>query len=256
MAYGDDATPIFRSAFRHPNDEANGSGVRPVVFDVLAPDYETSLLPDDIKLVLHINPSSMSWDYQKIIERIQTKGGWVEQHYGDGTTEVRMEMSTGGLMRLYSGMSNITGGGYDTGGNRRQTIAYDKYLDILTLFHNNGAIFDDVGTVAFQGIIKMSFDGESYYGWFSAFDVAEAADKPYQFMLSCTMTISHETRKFRTTSVYDSYFVDIASESLPSDDSWDGGLFSGWGEGLEHEEMTDEYSSHIFTTATKYGPED
>ena len=137
--------------------------------------------------------------------------------------------------------SNVTGGGYDTDGTRRQTIAYDKYLDILALFHNNGAIFDDVGTIAFQGIIKMSFDGEVFYGWFTSFDVSEAADSPYQFTLSYSMTISHEVRRLRTTAVYDSDFTNTVAEANAVDGkdqsgAWDGGLFTdgGWAVSYTH----------------------
>ena len=166
--------PVFRSAFRSPADEFDKNlGIRPVVFDILAPDYETSLLPESIKMVLHVNPRSMTMSFSKVIERIQTKGGYVEQHWGEGARTIAFDMATGGFKRLYSGLSNVTGGGYDTQGTRRETIAYDKFLDLLALFHNNGAIYDTSGQVAFQGIIKISYDGGVYFGWFDNFSVNE-----------------------------------------------------------------------------------
>lgn len=197
-------TPLFRSAFMSPEDEYNGLGKRPVVLDVLATDLETSLLPDDIKMVLHVNPSTFKLGYQKIIERIQTKGGWVEQHWGEGVRSLSFEMASGGFMRLYTGLSNITGpgptgDGYDTGGTRRDTIAYDKYLDMLALFHSNGSIYDTRGQIVFQGIIKISFDGGVHFGWFQSFNVSEAAEKPYQFDLSAEFTVSHEAWTLRST---------------------------------------------------------
>lgn len=191
--------PVFRSAFQSPADEFNTNlGVRPVVFDILAPDYETSLLPDSVKLVLHVNPRSMAMSYSKVIERIQTKGGHVEQHWGEGTRTITFDMATGGFKRLYSGLSNVTGGGVDTGGNRRETIAHDKYLDILALFHNNGSIYDTNGQIAFQGIIKMTFDGGIYYGWFDNFSVNEDSEVPYMFNLSAQFTVSHESLRLRS----------------------------------------------------------
>ena len=72
------AIPAIRSAFTSPNDEASGRGIRPVVFDILGPDWETSLLPDDFRLILHVNPKSMAIKYQRQVERIQTRGGFVE----------------------------------------------------------------------------------------------------------------------------------------------------------------------------------
>jgi hypothetical protein len=193
--------PLFRSAFKSPADEYDPNlGVRPMVFDILAPDRETSILPDTLKLVLHVNPASMSLSYSKVIERIQTKGGYVEQHWGDAPTTISLSMVTGGFMRLFSGLSNITGGGQDMLGTRRETIAYDKYLDMLALFKNNGAVYDTTGKIVFQGILKMTFDGGVYLGWFSSFSVNEAAEKPYMFDLSAEFTVSKEIVRLRSSA--------------------------------------------------------
>ena len=50
-----------------------------------------------------------------------------------------LEASTGGFMRLYTGLSNVTSPA-TTGGTRRETLAYDSYLDLLSLFHHNGSV--------------------------------------------------------------------------------------------------------------------
>jgi hypothetical protein len=187
---------VIRSAFSSASDEYNGTGKRPVVFDILGPDWETSLLPEDLKMVLHVNPASMGITYAKQIDRIQTRGGYVEQHWGDAAQELSLTLVTGGFVRLYSGMSNITSTKY--GGNRRETIAYDKYLDLLALFHNNGSIYDTRGSIVLQGIIKITFDGGVWLGWFSNFVVAESADKPYQFSLTASFTVHREVMTFRS----------------------------------------------------------
>lgn len=97
MPVRDRSAPIFRGAFLSPEDEFDqNQGVRPVVFDILAPDMETSILPDGVKMVLHINPTQMQFTYQKVIERIQTKGGFVEQHWGEGARTISFSMVTGG----------------------------------------------------------------------------------------------------------------------------------------------------------------
>lgn len=194
-----DAPPIFTSAFVSEDDEFNGLGIRPVVFDILGPDLSTSILPEGLRMVLHVNPASMNFSYAKQIERIHTKGGFVEQHWGEAARSLSLNLATGGFKRLYSGLSNITGGGKDVEGTRRETIAYDKFLDLLALFHNNGSIYDTSGQIALQGIIKVLFDGGVYLGWFSAFNVSEAAEKPYQFALTAEFTIAHEVMRLRTT---------------------------------------------------------
>lgn len=190
--------PIFKSAFVSEDDEFSAQGIRPVVFDILAPDLVTSILPEGTRMVLHVNPSSMAFSYAKQIERIQTKGGFVEQHWGEAARSITFAMATGGFKRLYSGLSNVTGGGHDTDGTRRETIAYDKYLDLLALFHNNGSIYDTSGQIALQGIIKVLFDGGVYLGWFTDFGVTEAADKPFQFALTATFTVAHEIMRLRS----------------------------------------------------------
>jgi hypothetical protein len=191
--------PLFTGAFpARQNDEFSGRGVRPVVFDILGPDHETSILPEGLKLVLHVNPSSMSVKYSRGVERIQTKGGWVEQHWGDQPQSMDFQAATGGFMRLYTGISNVTSPNL-TGGTRRETLAYDTYLDLLALFHNNGSVYDASGQVALQGSIKVTFDGGVYLGWFEgSFSVSESADKPFQFALTASMNISKEIQVWRT----------------------------------------------------------
>lgn len=192
---------VFKSAFKSAEDEWNPSlGVRPVVFDILAPDHETSILPEGYKLVLHVNPRTMSINNEKTIERIQTKGGFVEQHWGEGARTIDFNMATGGFMRLYSGLSNITGGtgSLDVGGTRRETIAYDKYLDLLALFHSNGGIYDMTGKLVFQGIIQITFDGGIFQGYFSGFSITESAEKPYAFEITTQFTVAKEVQRFRS----------------------------------------------------------
>ena len=211
-----DRQPLFRGAFpAGADDEFSGRGVRPVVFDIIAPDGETSILPDELKLVLHVNPSSMSLKYEKVIERTQTKSGFVEQHFGDGTTNIDFEMATGGFMRLWTGLSSNTSPNM-TGGTRRETLAYNSYLDILALFHNNGSVYDITGQVALQGKLKVMFDGGVYYGWFTSFTGSESADKPYQFSLTASFEVDSEVQTWRTA-------VSLSNPTLPSETSFGGG---------------------------------
>ena len=197
--------PVFRSMFSSPTDRRKG--IRPVVFDVLGPDWETSLLPENYRLVLHVNPQSMGIKYQRQVTRIQTRGGFVEQHWGDGPIGIDFEAVTGGFMRLYTGLSNITSSKY--GGTRRETIAYDKYLDLLALFHNNGSVYDSRGNIVLQGILKVTFDEGVWLGWFTNFSVTESTGRPYMFNMSASFEVHKEIVTWRST--------------LPSDVSATGG---------------------------------
>jgi hypothetical protein len=218
--------PVFQSAFNSPTDGYDPKlNRKPVIFDILAPDHETSVLPDNTLMVLHVNPSTMGLNYQKVIQRINTRGGFVEQHWGEGLSTIEFNMATGGFMRLYSGMSNITGGpgAIDTGGNRRETIAYDKYLDILALFHNNGSIYDLSGQIVFQGILKIIFDGGIYYGWFSNFNVTESADQPYMFDLTASFQVESEVQRFRSMP-YKNLMPEMSKPNTPIDFDFAGGF--------------------------------
>lgn len=165
-------------------------------------------------MVLHVNPSSMQISYTKVVDRQQTLGGFVEAHWGEAPAEVQFQIATGGFVRLFAGLSNITGPSasnsdilpttmqaVSTGGTRRDTIAYDKYLDLLALFKNNGAVYDTYGQIAFQGQILVSFDGGAWYGWFDTFSVEETADRPYQFAVTAHFIVDREKYNLRTVNV-------------------------------------------------------
>lgn len=185
------------SAFRSANDGALNQNRTPLVFDVLGPDRTTSILPEGLRLVLHVNPSSLKVNRQRQVDRAQTLGGFVEQHWGDATIDVSADGGTGGFVRLYTGMSSATAHGV-AGGSRRETIAYDKYMDLLALFHSNGAIHDAYGNIAVQGAIKLTFDEGVYIGWFQSFSVSESAETPFRFTYSFSFVVHRELTTWRT----------------------------------------------------------
>lgn len=198
-----DPNKVFKPQLELGDDPDYGDirrGRRPVIFDVVKSDRVTSLLPEGLKLVMHVNPKTMQLSYAKQTERTQTRGGFVEFHWGDAAEQITFSAATGGFMRLYSGLSNITGGVGTQG--RRQTIAYDKYLDLLSLFHNNGAIYDALGNIVVQGYIKMTFDGGVHVGWFDGqFNITESAMTPFMFELSASFIIDEEILRWRSADL-------------------------------------------------------
>lgn len=199
---------VIRPHFRTPHD--SGLGRRPVVFDIIAPDGTTSLLPDNLKMILYANPKELSFQYSKKNSITQTMSGWVEYYWGDEPITITLNIPTGGFVRIGTGISAITGPvsskgqsyGLNTGGTRRDTIQYDKMLDLLALFHNNGSVYDRAGNIALQGRIKMSFDGGIWLGWFQSFSVEETSESPFQFQLSAVLQIEREIRGVRTQGGY------------------------------------------------------
>jgi hypothetical protein len=72
---------------------------------------------------------------------------------------------------------------------------------MLALFHNNGAIYDSNGVIAFQGQILCTYDGGSWWGWFTTFSVEESAEKPYQFTLNASFTVERELHRVKSMYV-------------------------------------------------------
>tara|TARA_A100001388_G_scaffold277262_2_gene267683 strand:+ start:554 stop:1243 length:690 start_codon:yes stop_codon:yes gene_type:complete len=222
---------MIKSPIPHKDIADSNLGIRPFVFDIVAPDGVTSLLPDDVKMTLHANPKNISFSYEKKHEISSTLSGWVEYYWGDNPTTISLEATSGAFIRPYTGLSAVTGpvvippyqassrqttqarGTGDTvtsygekptnigtsiGGTRRDTITYDKYLDLLALFHNNGSVYDQTGRVIVQGKIKMIFDGGVWFGWFQSFSVTDDATTPYSFNVSLAMQVEREYHGVRT----------------------------------------------------------
>lgn len=197
---------MIKSPISNANIADAKVGIRPFVFDIVAPDGVTSMLPDDIKMVLHANPNQVEYNYEKQTTTSSTLHGWIEYYWGDNPTTISFDVASGVFIRPYTGLSAVTGQasvngetiGKSIGGTRRDTITYDKYLDILSLFHNNGSIYDSIGQIVLQGRIKMTFDGGTWFGWFQSFSVTDDANSPYQFRVSLAMQVEREFHGVRT----------------------------------------------------------
>ena len=157
----------------------------PMAFQVTSPfSTKRVLLPH--ALVMHINPQNYSEQHTKKIERIQTRGGFVEQHWGDDLTEITADGSTGSFMNIYTGLTSLL---------RQKTIAWDRYRDLHDLFRNNGSLYDPYGNIVLQGQIMLMYDRGTYIGTFRSFDVEETDDQPFAFKVSWTFKVEEELMK-------------------------------------------------------------
>ena len=151
----------------------------PLAFQVTSPyDESKALLPH--ALISHVNPMSFSETFNKRIERIQTRGGFVEQHWGDELNEISVDQSTGAFINLYTGLSSVL---------RQRTIAWDRFRDLYDLYRNNGSVYDPFGAVVLQGWIMVMYDRGTYIGSFRNFSVEETDDTPFAFKISWTFKV-------------------------------------------------------------------
>lgn len=155
----------------------------PVLFQVVSPDMDTLLLPDF--LFLHVNPSSLDFSYAKVKAVMNTLGGFVEQHFGDQLTSISASQSTGAFVSVERGVTTF---------DRKNTIAYRKYQQLLSVFKSNGSVYDDKGVIQFHGRIRIVFGGGIYDGYFTDFSVDESAEKPYQFDMSWSFKVTKESQ--------------------------------------------------------------
>lgn len=159
-------------SYRHGADARDG--FIPLAFQVTSP-YRPDhvLLPH--ALVMHVNPASFQETFNKKIERIQTRGGFVEQHWGDDLTDISADASTGAFVNLHTGLSSVI---------RQRTIAWDRYRDLYDLYRHNASVYDPYGAIVLQGQIMLMYDRGTYLGTFRKFDVEESDDSPFAFKIS------------------------------------------------------------------------
>lgn len=170
-------TPSSEDAYVHPG--ATRKGAIPLAFQITSPfNRNTLLLPH--ALVMHVNPNSFEETYNHKIERIQTRGGFVEQHWGSELTEISASASTGAFMNIYTGLTSVM---------RQRTIAWDRYRDLYDLYNNNGSVYDPFGNIVLQGSILLMYDRGNYLGTFRSFDVEETDDSPFAFKLNWTFKV-------------------------------------------------------------------
>jgi hypothetical protein len=157
----------------------------PMAFQVTSPfSNRRVLLPH--ALVMHVNPENFSENHIKKVERIQTRGGFVEQHWGDELTDINADGSTGAFMNIYTGLSSVL---------RRKTIAWDRYRDLHDLYRNNGSVYDPYGNIVLQGNIMLMYDRGTYLGYFRSFEAEEEDEQPYTFRVSWTFKVQEELMK-------------------------------------------------------------
>lgn len=175
--------PSNQPPYFHPAEARRGA--IPMAFQITSPfDRTLALLPH--ALVLHVNPSSLSEAHVKKVERFTTRGGYVEQHWGDDLTEISADASTGAFVNFVTGLTSVL---------RQQTIAWDRYRDLHDLFLNNGSVRDPYGAIVLQGHVMILYDRGTYIGTFRAFDVEETEESPFAFKLTWSFKVEETILK-------------------------------------------------------------
>jgi len=173
-------------------------------------------------LVLLINPSSISVNLSKIVNRTQTMTGWVEDHWGEELDTITFQGSSasflwGGpstpytnpkfntpltqtpkeireMLNKYMDIPNlglqepIQPGDHSglTVKRRRETLSYDEFRGIMKMMNANAAKFDTYGFVKDRLYIQLAYDYAAYRGYFESLDLTEDSETPYKFIYTIT----------------------------------------------------------------------
>lgn len=177
--------PSAETGYKHPAETRKPGGI-PMAFQVTSPfDNRRVLIPH--ALVLHVNPQNFQESFNQKVERFQTRGGFVEQHWGHDLTEISADGSTGAFMNIYTGLASVV---------RQRTIAWDRYRDLFDIYLNNGALHDPFGNIVLSGHIMIIYDRGTYIGTFRTFEVEETDDSPFAFKISWTFKVEETITKW------------------------------------------------------------
>lgn len=183
-------TPGIDPGYTHPAHTRKGP--IPMAFQVTSPfDRRKVLLPH--ALVLHVNPMSLQETHAQKIERIQTRGGWVEQHWGHDLSEISADQSTGAFMNIRTGLTSVL---------RRRTIAWNRFRDLHDLFKNNGSVRNPEGQIVLQGNIMLMYDKGVYLGSFRNFGFDETDSTPFSFVLNWSFKVEQTIVSVNASMAY------------------------------------------------------
>lgn len=161
-------------------------------------------LPESLRvpdLMMSINPKNLSSKYTQLINRKRTFGGFIEEHWGEQLDSLSASGETGSFFGPL-GLTNA---------NRRDTEEYEKFEQLLSMYRNNGSIYDTrSGKIVAQGSIVMNYDSCIYDGYFDNFSVTDSADKPFSLSYNFSFKVTREIYPGRIKS-----FASITTVSRP-----------------------------------------
>ncbi len=142
-------------------------GANPVEFYITGP---TGRIIVPHAMVLQVNPTDLSPSFTRRVERTQTRGGWVEQDFGEELDQVSSSFKSGAFINVHEGLAKK---------NPWDTFAFDRIMDLYELYRNNGLIYDDHGRPVFRGSILMMYDTAIYLGYFTDLELQWKAENPF-----------------------------------------------------------------------------
>lgn len=192
-------------------------------------DVDTEIMKSLPKMILFVNPSSIRQSMRKLRTNATTLGGYTEEHWGNSYDTVSAAGTSLGfyVVNRFAGPagypllpenSNLRGeqqsylfpqGEVPPGRSqeratvnedavlktltytdlRRQTAAYQNFLDLLEFFRANAALTNNQGKVVEYGMTRLTYEDVDLEGHFTNFNYRETAEKPALFEYDFTFEV-------------------------------------------------------------------
>jgi hypothetical protein len=209
----------------HPSNRRKVSQGVPFIMKMVDRNFRTSGIkistgPADQSLFVMTgikfspNPTTLSINSSKIINRYNTMTRWVEEHWGEEIDNIMFSGSTLSFLGYGTGFTEDVG---LTVKDRGFTMPYAMIREMARFFKTNGMIFQDNKTYDDQSVrasstnsflggsgnsalkeehpltgvpkerlyINLFFDYVSFLGYFESFDIIEESNSPYRFTYNC-----------------------------------------------------------------------
>lgn len=182
---------------------------------------------------LMVNPTTLSVNMSKIVNRTQTMTAWIEDHWGEEMDTVTLQGSTAGFVigadslrsagKIHQGLTEQTsvaganaraefyqdlglvnssdslGVNVEPGlttAYRRYSVSYREWKKLIEIFSYNGCIFDQQGFVKDRHFIRLTYDYAAFIGYFESVDTTEDAASPYRFTYNITFRAERTLYRF------------------------------------------------------------
>jgi len=138
---------------------------------------------------LQYRPQDIQFSHKKRIKRYLTRGGWVEEDWGDEMDRISGSGVSDAFIHGSAGVVRVCAA---------ETPAYNEFLELLELYRNNGLKYDELG-MPIEGVgavyeqplenVQISYRGSAHRGYFESFTFDEDALKPFQFSWSFVFVV-------------------------------------------------------------------
>jgi hypothetical protein len=136
-------------------------------------------------------PHDVKYSYKPLISQYQTRGGIVQEHWGDDLDTINVKGATASFIHPTCGLTRT---------QARQTLAYSQFLDTIDVYLNNGCIYDNTGKIidraargnpaaSVGGKVVIYYSAGLFEGFFTEFNYEESSDQPYHFLFDFTFRV-------------------------------------------------------------------